>query len=449
MLEVGFARQAITPRVGVELCGFGAYINRHSIGVRDPLQARALAMRSGETELLLISCDLVGLPRSMTDAVRAEIAVALGLAEDAVMISCTHTHSGPATTDQLIGWGVPDTPYLETLPAKLRQVARAAHEALQPAVLKHAETPCEGMALNREYDEDAPPLEKVLDEAWRPEKAELTDTTCHVVRFDHADTGACLGHFTYFSCHPVVCCATTRYIHGDYCGVAMNLLEREQPGTVAIFLQGAQGDVNSCVVHKPEQEALLALDILAARFARAVRRGLATAEPLTETPLAALTSEVAFSRRPLVRADLMARLAESETIVHAADADDSSREVRIHTVYLVALRRLLARLDAGENLEPTTLLQAFRIGDLALLASPFEVMQAIKRDILAGATSKVPLVMGLTNDLSGYAPDRAVAARGGYAADMVPMMLGQLPFASIHDELVSATLDLEQKLLAL
>lgn len=52
--------------------------------------------------------------------------------------------------------------------------------------------------------------------------------------------------------------------------------------------------------------------------------------------------------------------------------------------------------------------------------------------------------MSVTNDTLGYAPDRAAAARGGYAADIVPMIIGTLPFARIHDELVENLLALER-----
>jgi len=37
--------------------------------------------------------------------------------------------------------------------------------------------------------------------------------------------------------------------------------------------------------------------------------------------------------------------------------------------------------------------------------------------------------MSAANDAVGYAPDREAAARGGYAADVVPFCCGALPFA--------------------
>ena len=56
-MELGFAKSDITPRVGVELCGFGPFLNRHSVGVRGELWARAMAVRVGEKRAVVIACD--------------------------------------------------------------------------------------------------------------------------------------------------------------------------------------------------------------------------------------------------------------------------------------------------------------------------------------------------------------------------------------------------------
>jgi hypothetical protein len=83
---------------------------------------------------------------------------------------------------------------------------------------------------------------------------------------------------------------------------------------------------------------------------------------------------------------------------------------------------------------------------LSILASGFETMQAIKNEVVQAARGPHTWVAGLANDTLGYAPDRVVAARGGYAADMVPLIVGTLPYAGVHDELVQALLRLDQAL---
>ncbi|HCU34494.1 MAG TPA: hypothetical protein DGT21_03330 [Armatimonadetes bacterium] len=442
-MQIGFATNDITPRVGVELCGFGPFLNRHSIAVRDRLWARAMAVREGDRTLVLVSNDIVQLERSSTRRVREAVTAATGIPPEAIMVHCTHSHSGPAT-GTLQGWGAQDPPYLEVLPLRIADACIRAVENLTEARLSYAEVPCEGVGLNREYDKDAPPLEDVLRDDWRPAKPELTDTTCHVITAHAGDE--LLGFASYFGCHPVVCCAQSRYIHGDYAGVATNLLQRESPGSVGLFLQGAQGDVNSCVVHKTEQESLLALDVIAARYANAVREGLRQAQPIDVDGLACALREVTFTRRPTTIEQLRERLAEQEAVLHAPGATDESREVRMAMVYALAFRKLIAAMEAGESLAPATELQGLRIGPITLLGAPFEIFQAVKNDVVAGSASPITLVMGITNDQLGYAPDRQAAARGGYAADVVPFILGSPPFADIHTELVRELLATEAAL---
>jgi hypothetical protein len=442
-MNVGFAKSDITPRVGVELCGFGPFLNRHSIGVRDRLWARAMALEAGGARVVVISCDLIGTIPEITDQIRAMVSGATGIGADAIMVACTHTHSGPCT-GRYIGWGDPDEPYIQTLPHRVAAAAVEAAARLQPARLALAEAPCEGIGLNREYDRDAPPLEEVLRDDWRPARPELTDTTCHVLRFDAGQR--CLGFASYFGCHPVVCCEETRYIHGDYCGVATNLLEGEHPGAVGLFLQGAQGDVNTCAMHKHEQESLLALDVIAGRYTGAVREGLRRAQPIDADVLRFCRHEVRFSRKKWGPDKLRQMLAEKQAALRAPGATDADRQLRMEAVYLIAIQRMLARLEAGESLSPPVELQGIRIGPVALLGSPFETFQAIKNDVKARARSPVPLVMGLVNDSVGYATDHTTAARGGYAADMVPMICGSLPFANAHQELLEGLLAVDAAL---
>lgn len=443
MLKAGFAKVDITPRVGVELSGFGPYINRHSKAVRDRLWASAMAIGHGDDILLVIACDLIGISVDVTSKVRELVNISTGLPEANILINCSHTHSGPATVN-LQGWGDVDAPYMEILPHRIARAGIAAISNLAPARISHAEVPCEGIALNREYDKDAPPLKEVLDENWRPAKPELTDRTCHVITLRSDER--LLGFVSYYGCHPVVCCADSHYIHGDYAGVATNLLEREHPGSVGLFLQGAQGDVNSACVHKSEQDSLLALDVLAGRYARAVRQGIHTASPILVNRLIAVRKSVCFTRKAPDMDRLRKELNDLEAAYGDEHASDSDHELRTATVRAQALRKFLAHIQEGCDLEPSTEIQGFQIGPLALLGAPFEIFQAIKNEVISKARAPIPLVLGLTNDCLGYATDRTKSEKGGYAADYVPIILGQLPFAHVYRELADALLAVDAAL---
>jgi len=440
---IGFGRADITPRIGVDLAGFGPFRNRRSIAVRDRLWARAMAVSAGGRTVVVVSCDLIGVRLETARQVRGLVQKAVGLPPEAVMVHCTHTHSGPATR-VLHGWGRTDQPYLEILPHRIARACVSAVEDLREATLSYSEVPCEGIALNREHDRDAPALDDVLCEDWRPAKPELTDTTCHVLRVDAG--GEMLGFASRFGCHPVVCCEETRYIHGDFVGVATNLLEREYPGATGLFLQGAQGDINSCVCHKSERESLLALDVIAARYANCVRRGLRLAGPVEVEEVRGVLREVTFPRVGWSLDTLRAKLAEQEALFAGPGASDEDHDLRMAAVYAEALRLVIGRVAAGLPVEEPTELQGIRIGPISLLGTPFEVFRVVKNDIESASVAKLPLLLGVTNDTLGYAPDRETAARGGYAAEMVPLITGSLPFDGVHDRLVEEALAVDGEL---
>ena len=445
-MKAGFFEVDITPRVGVGLSGFGPYLNRMSIGVRDPLKARAAAFEVDGTKAVIVSCDLIGTTREIVERVKALIGEKAGVPAGNIMVQSTHTHSGP-NTGGYVGWGNIDEPYLAILPGRIAKACLGALDRLHEVKFSHAVSPCEGVGLNRQYDKDAPPLAECLRDDWRPAKPELTDTQCQVLKFTDAATGKLDGFMAYFGCHPVVCCQTTRYIHGDFPGVAMNMLERESPGSVGLFLQGAQGDVNSCVVHKPEPEALLALDVIAARFANSVRRSLLAATPVTVDGLTCVSQIHRFSSTDIPLATITAMLAEKEAVVYADGVSDADSNIRMATVLMTTLRSIVARMEAGEDLSGQDgEVQGIKLGPVAFLGAPFEIMQAIKNDVRASATSLIPLVMSFANGSMGYAPDRTCAAQGGYAADTGPMINGRMPFKNIHDELVVAFLEVDKRL---
>ncbi len=444
-LQIGLGRADITPRVGVELQGYGPFLCRHSDGVRDRLYARAVAFSVNGERAVLVSCDLIGVSAAITRRVRETVGRATGLSAERIMVHAIHTHSGPAVR-VYSGWGAPDPVYLELLPGRIARACVDAVAALQDATLAHAEVECQGIATNRRTDVySAKTVEEVLDDRWRPPHPEMTDTTAHVFRVNDRE-GRMIGFFSYYGCHPVIGGPGCRKIHGDWPGVASNLVERLHPGATGFFLQGAQGDINACRVCSDEGEALRVLDAVGARYARVILRGLAAAEPLAIDRLAAARREVVFTRKPWDRKKLSALLAEQEAVLAAADADDGDREVRMAMVYAQALRSLLERLDRGEDLSPPEELHGLRVGPVAFLGGPFEIFRAIKNDVVAAASAPIPLVMGLTNNSIGYAFDHAAAEAGGYESDRVPFICRQLPFANIHDELAAGLLDVDRAL---
>lgn len=444
MLQIGLAKTDITPRVGVGLYGYGSFLCRHSVGVREPLFARAMAFSDGDRTAVIVSCDLVGVSEEITEQVRQRVNDATGLPAEAVCVHCIHTHCGPRTKEG-IGQGIADPPYLELLPRRIARTCIAAVRDLAPAILCHKVVPCVGIGYNREDEERPDPLAAARED-WRPARPERTDTQAHVLTVMRNDEVA--GFVSYFSCHPVVGSAQTRWIHSDFVGIATNRLEREHPGAVGIFLQGCEGNVNSCFVHQNEPDSLLALDVLADRYARQIRPAIGAGPRLNTAPVRYLETTCTLSRSPLPRTELECMLENCEKELDKPEADDGDRAVKRATVYAIALRRELARLDAGETYTRDARLQGFRIGDLILVGAPFEVMIRYKQRLQTEFPDRSVLPLSLCNGTMGYAPERtSFDQENNYAAKIVPYLLGYPPLsAAVEDELVEAWTDLARKL---
>ncbi len=441
-MQFGFGKRDITPRLGVELAGYSGYLNRYASAVRDRLHARAMAVSDGSRVAVVASCDLVFIPRHVTASVRRIVREKVGLDEAAVMVHATHTHSGPLM--QVDYRNAYDPPYMELLPRRIAAACVEAVGALREAELLHARVPCEGMGTNRVYDKFNYGLE-ALREGFRPEKPELTDTACDVLKV--VADGKVLGFVSYFGCHNVVGGGQCTYVSGDYAGIATGMLEREMPGAVGVFLQGAEGDVNSAGCCFGNDLVLRALDIMASRYARAVRAGLAAAQPVEAEGLAMERREVWFSRRQVPVEELRERLAAEEAVIEKPDVDDADQALRWAVLRSGSLRFILDRVERGVSFENVTELHGIRFGPVALLGAPLEIFQAIKNDIVSQARAPIALVMSCTNDEQGYAVDRTAANdEGDYAARTVPLWKYTLPYADIHDELMQGLLAIDEAL---
>ncbi|MDW7658840.1 MAG: hypothetical protein SCM11_16860 [Bacillota bacterium] len=99
-LLTGWAMADITPEQQVAL--MGQFHDRFSTGVRDPLTATVLALESVDEsgvcidQAVMISCDLVMINAELTKAVKMAVAQVLpDLDSDKILLSATHTHTGP------------------------------------------------------------------------------------------------------------------------------------------------------------------------------------------------------------------------------------------------------------------------------------------------------------------------------------------------------------------
>jgi hypothetical protein len=222
VMKVGTAQLEITPQPGIELAGF-AVRPQPSTDVLDGLYVRALYLENGKEQLLWLYADLLAVNQALADAIRARVERETGLASSRVLVSTTHTHSGPATFDQN-GTGRTDPEYVMGLAEQFQKAAVAALANTESCALVTAEGVCR-LGLDRRKRASAHVDPRVGSLGWR-----RPDGTFKAV-------------FLTYSMHPV--CLRDSYISADWPGAAGRALSQSLPGEpMTIVATGACGNIN-------------------------------------------------------------------------------------------------------------------------------------------------------------------------------------------------------------
>jgi neutral ceramidase len=123
-LQVGFAKVDITPTFPTPMAGY--YHARLSTETHDPLWCRATVLDDDEKRIAIISLDLVTTTQWLTTETRALIEQGSRIPSQNVLISATHSHTGPVIYDpsneryQRLGNGNPETErFMAELPRKI------------------------------------------------------------------------------------------------------------------------------------------------------------------------------------------------------------------------------------------------------------------------------------------------------------------------------------------
>lgn len=409
-MKAGCCCVTITPPIGTYLAGYDARTGP-ARGVHDELDARCLVLEDLSGTLVILAADVLQLPAEFVDAVRAKIMRSIGIPSEHIVVCATHTHSGPDIEGDYTPGG-PDRCLVEMCHRALVGCAAAAWESRVDADVEVRLGEVDGIGVNRRHPDGRPvdPMVGVIS-----------------VRA-HGGEWACV--LVNYTCHPVVLGADNLYISADYPGYARQAVEAvgaiEGPRTMAMFTNGAEGDVNTG--HSPDL-AEIGAPIPGRTFARARRLGHRLAGEVIKVlsgsmtalngPVAATTREVLLPFREVespAAAEAMFASADLEVdrlVASEATPPDimAAKIRRFHAaVYLRVARRLAAAAAPGLTAE----LQAARVGELALVGIPGELFVELGLAIKAQSPFPRTLVLGMANGSVGYLPTREACESGGY-----------------------------------
>ena len=117
-MRIAKCEEIITPPVGTTIAGYAPFDETYrKVG---ELVVSMLALDDGRNKALILGYDLIGMDEELADRVRREAAEEMGVPDDFVMLSCSHTHEGPHTRTLAEHPEVFNAPYVEELIEKTR-----------------------------------------------------------------------------------------------------------------------------------------------------------------------------------------------------------------------------------------------------------------------------------------------------------------------------------------
>ncbi len=389
--EAGVAREKITPEGPFWMSGYAARTHP-SEGVLQDLWAKSLALRDSQGhELVLITTDLIGIPRELSDRVFELAGKEFGLGRSNLILSCSHTHCGPAVGKNLsvlFDFNAEEEKkvhdYGIQLGDKLVALIGEARRNRAASILAFGEGNA-GFAVNRRQSTNKGFVIGVSTNG-------PVDHAVPVLRVT-SPKGQLRAVLFGYACHNTTLGGDFYRINGDYAGQAQSILEQTHPGATALFMMLCGGDQNPY----PRGTTNLARQH-GETLAREVERVLASDLRPVRPPILSACETISLKLATHTREQF-----ESELL-----SSDKFRQRRA--------RLMLAAYEAGNPVREVSYpVQAVRLNrDLTLLTLGGEVVV----DYVLRAKREFPsanlVVAGYCNDVMCYIPSERVLKEGGY-----------------------------------
>ena len=398
-LKLGVAKRVITPSIGGQLYGYRPDIL--STTVNDDLAVAAFYFEQGETKALMISAEVCIIQTKLAEDILSAIEEKFGVSRQCIMLSATHTHSGPNTAGET-GWGDIDKKYCDEIfvPMILEAVAEAKSKTT-PVKMGVAEMQSL-VGINRR--EKSKVTGKILlgqdpDGSFDPKMTILSFADLN---------GKVVANMIHYGCHGTAAGQNVE-ITRDWSGIMIDAVE-EKSGAVTAFFNGPEGDVGprisngrtvgdlSYVLELGEKAAADAVEIFE-KIKNYNEVELKTSFKELEIPLK--------KRMPKNEALEKLETYKNQTINVGKMAKDNLLEI-------------IESYDNGFIDEPYRKMPQtiVKLGDVVFASSPYETFSKIGLDINKAFDNLSVLSLSNTNGSEGYFITDDAKPLGGYEVSM-------------------------------
>ncbi len=423
--RAGTGRETITPPAGLWMTGY-ATRDRPADGTAQDLWVKALAIAdpSGNRGVLL-TLDLCGITREITDHVCAELEKRYKLPRSAMMVNVSHTHCSPFLGGNLKGLRIlpPDglakaEAYGVTLEQKMIRAASAALDALAPATISWAEDAAFfgfNRRENAEKDVAARRAAGTLKGPFDPRVPVLA------VRDSHGELRALL---VSYACHNTT--LSSFQWHGDYAGCAQVELERRHPGATVLFAIGCGADANPAPRREIANAEQHGRD-LADAADRALQKSMTKVDGRFASAFEDIT--LTFASKPT-----------EEKLRDAREKNQPNKEM--YQAWSAAVTEDLAK-KGDAAMRYSYPVQAWKLGNLSWAVLGGEVVIDYSLRLRREVGDNL-WVFGYSNDVMAYIPSERVLKEGRYEGDtsMVPYGKPGPWSPGLEDKIVGKTREL-------
>ncbi len=399
-IKVGISVVDISPKKGIELCGYAARSGGNT-GILDNVYVKTIAIDDGNKKAALISCDLLGLDFEIISSIKNKAKKELGLDTKALMIASIHTHSGPVTIHNN-GIGLKDDDYIKFLKEKLWESISTAFTSMEPADAYYYQGTCD-IGINRRGRIEEGSIEPSADPNG------IIDRQVSVIAFYRLENNGPFSVFFNFGCHPVVLEPENNLVSADFPGAACSFIEKSFNGRVkAIFTNGSAGNINP-ILRGSENE----VKINGEKLGSAVMDILKTKGSKLDPFLSYDVIEVILPyAQPIMKEEFQKTLAEYNE--QRKKTKPGSVEEKLAEANINWANKYLDEISNGKIPDYLQIyLYGLRIGNLSLIGIPAEVFAQTSIWIKEHVSDKV-LVLGYTNGNIGYLPSSDEISQGGY-----------------------------------
>ncbi len=408
----GAGRVDVTPKGSVYMEGM--IRAGRSTGIHDRLFARALVLsndRGIENAYALISLDVCVVDAAFIASARKAIQERCAIQPEKVIISTTHTHSGPSTH----GYFQPlEAEYLEELGTGIVRAVQESVRALQPALLGCGSGKEGTISHYRRFMDENGKVVMI----WEQNPAERNlrvlgkiDDELGVLKvIDAANPSKTICVLFNHAGHPNVMSGDNLLISADYPGVAQKRVE-EAFGGVGMFVNGAQGTMD---IDNWKYRDWDGMELIGKALADAV---IATAEAVTPPSASRIVGESVAYNLP-ARQVSKEEYRWAQDILKVTGGKFQAMPDGVGDDYKALLyNKLWKAQDTAIPFEQV----CFAVNDTAFLSVECELFTETGTIIKQRSPFAHTYILGLSNGCIGYVPTREAVHQGGYEVDTRPV----------------------------